>query len=109
MRIAVTLCFFLSAAAPTARAAAVRPDAPKPQPPVAAKEKPEPVPKPPRVTQLPKKQKKNKAFATAVPQLDNPRWTVPPRLTRLIPEIEEESENDAYLDLFLNEEAEDLP
>jgi len=103
MRFVVSLSLIFSAAAPTAQAAAVRPDSPKP--PVASVLQPKKViPKP----KLAPKPKKNKAFLAAQPQIANPRWTAPVRLTRLIPQIEDEIETDAYLDLFLNEEAEDL-
>ncbi|PCI36864.1 MAG: hypothetical protein COB53_08205 [Elusimicrobia bacterium] len=100
MRLLVSLTLSLLISAPSAFAAAVRPDGavlvPDSKPETV---KPKPSPRP----------KTNRAFWAALPQLEQPRWTVPVRVTRLLPKFEEEDEDDVYLDFFLNEEVEDLP
>lgn len=111
MRLAVAALLFASAV-PFARASAVRPEGPVSPPPVETRTQtpaPKPVPAVP-IAALPKKIKKNKAFIAALPQPEDPPFSVPLRTARLLPEPDEEPEaDDAYLDLFLNEEAEDLP
>jgi len=112
MRLTVAVAFLFSFASPFARAAAVLPEGPMPPAPAATQtEKPtaKPAARVP-LSALPKKERKNMAFLAALPQPEAPRFSVPARLERLLPEPEAEpAAEDAYLDLFLNEEAEDLP
>ncbi len=104
MYLVVGLSLLFQAASPTAQAAAVLPEAPKPAPVVVQSRPKAEAPK----IKLTPKPRKNRAFIAALPQPAQPRWTAPLRVSRLIPDIDEQEEADSYLDVFLNEEAEDL-